>query len=282
MPKFELDPESILRAEEISSHLMKALRGGRDRVAYTPIYSVFPEMGYRGDEERGLIDDVVANVSNMATDFATARRWDGEIPCLKLEDGSWAPISFGEFFAGFYGSEREVMYDGPYFDRQFPPYRVWHETLKYYQREEENVIVAKIDEAEKRVEQSLNLFLAHRFAGIKRFGQWMKRKSKFVPPFLYRIYNERSRNVPPSPPGISENGGLKVRVSCRTPGLRLHVSPAYFINWIYFGSPSSPVESYVLPGRYVFAGDGPMLPRRRKDPTVFSIPADFYPNIVRF
>jgi len=42
------------------------------------------------------------------------------------------------------------------------------------------------------------------------------------------------------------------------------------------------VASYVLPGRYIFAGDGPMLPRRKKDPTIFCIPADYHPAITRF
>jgi hypothetical protein len=86
----------------------------------------------------------------------------------------------------------------------------------------------------------------------------------------------------PRPPAVGPGGGLQVQVSCLTPGLRIHISPAYFISWVYFGSPTTPVASYVFPGRYIFAGDGPMLPRRKKDPTIFCIPADYYPTLTRF
>jgi hypothetical protein len=71
-------------------------------------------------------------------------------------------------------------------------------------------------------------------------------------------------------------------VACGTPGLRIHISPAYFISWIYFGSPTTPVSSYVLPGRYVFAGDGPMLPQLTVDNGIFSIPPNYTLTLARF
>ncbi len=282
MANFQVDPESIERAEKLSSRLVNDLRkASADRANSQFREFVLLERGYVDEGTEPQIADVIENINQMATDFALARRWDGKVPCLRLKDGGLAPITFNEFF-GASASEGRVMVDHPiYFEPSFA-YGRWREVLRTIEKEaDDNIVLTEVPEAEERVQKSLNSFLAHRFAGLKTLGEWVKLGRKFGPRFLSGIYKWR-RNSQMLPPGISEDGGMRVRVSCRTRGLRLHVSPAYFINWVYFGSPTTPVESYLLPGRYVFAGDGPLLPRRRKDPTVFNIPADFYPRIVKF
>jgi hypothetical protein len=288
MPEFELDKESVSRAEKLSSRLMNDLRevseGGPQSEMRRELFS---EQRYSEQAEGVPISDVVANVSQMAMEFATARRWDGEIACLKLDDGGLAPISLAEFFAGpsssFYGSEDWVELWDKYFGGPFPPHRFWREILKRSGRQEEGIVVTDVREAEGGIQRSLSDFLSYRFAGMKRWAEWIQEIGTHrpgIPRWLFR--RKGSTGNPPPPPAVSPGGGLRVRVSCSTRGLRIHVSPAYFISWVYFGSPTSPVVGYVLPGRYIFAGDGPMLPKRKKDPTVFCIPADYYPDLKRF
>jgi hypothetical protein len=60
---------------------------------------------------------------------------------------------------------------------------------------------------------------------------------------------------------ISQAPGLRFEVSTQTSGLRIHFSPAYFLNTrTVFGSPSTPVRQWIQPGRYVFGAVGPSTP----------------------
>jgi hypothetical protein len=136
-------------------------------------------------------------------------------------------------------------------------------------------------------------FLSYRIAGVKRYPEY--RMAPAAPPFFQRIRNLLSGGStrpplgrwaggggPPSAKSTVARHGLQVQVSCITPGLRIHISSAYFINWVYFGSPTTPVIGYTLPGRYIFSGDGAMLPKREIDDIVFNISPSFQPSLVRF
>lgn len=286
MPEFELDDESVARAERLSSHLADALRQATGERHPSEMAEVFSEQRYGEEAGETPIDDVLANVGQMAQEFAVARRWGGEVPCLKLEDGALAPISMGEFFGGshwpIFGSQEWMDVwerHGPF---RFSPRRFWREFVLRSMFAEEEPVITNVAEAAEAVRPSLRDFLVFRFAGMKGWRRWIQaiggrlsRGSRGFPP-----------GAPPAggspPPAVGAGGGLQVQVSCRTPGLRIHVSPAYFVTWQFFGSPSTPVTSYVLPGRYIFAGDGPMLPRQRRDNGVFCIPPTYYPALTRF
>jgi hypothetical protein len=57
---------------------------------------------------------------------------------------------------------------------------------------------------------------------------------------------------------ISTNPGLKFRVMTQGIGLRVHWSPAYFFNpHNVFGSPTSPVDAWIQPGKYIFGAVSP-------------------------
>jgi len=284
MADFELDQESVARATALSSRLMNDVRAVAEGGPPSEMRrKVFSERRYSEQAEGVPISDVVANVGRMATEFAMARRWDSEIPCVKLDDGDFAPISITEFFGGssssFLGSED--WFD--HWERRgpFPFHRLWRETLRDSGEDGERLIATSVPEAEERVERSLQDFLSYRFAGIKAWAEWI-RGSQFFGGSKGPSGGIGGDSTTPPPLAVGPGGGLQVQVSCLTPGLRIHVSPAYFISWVYFGSPSTPVSSYVLPGRYVFAGDGPMLPRRKKDHAVFSIPPTSLAALTRF
>jgi hypothetical protein len=63
-----------------------------------------------------------------------------------------------------------------------------------------------------------------------------------------------------------------VTVRCGAAGLRILSSPAYFVDWTYFGAPTSPVSGYLLPGRYIFGMDNGSADAPIADNAVFRIP----------
>jgi hypothetical protein len=279
MPEFELDDESVSRAERFSSRLMDDLRTVSRKGPPTEMQKdLFSEERYSEQAEGVPISDVVENVGQMAREFAVARRWDGEIPCLKLDDGGVIPISLTEFLGGPASTNWFEFWErfGP-----FPMHLLWRDSLRFSWSQEEQITMTDVNEVEEGVQRGLKGFLSYRFAGLKKWAEWIhgapSRGGGNPPP-----PRSLGSGVFPPPPAVSPGGGLQVQVSCLTPGLRIHVSPAYFISWVYFGSPTTPVAGYVLPGRYIFAGDGPMLPKRKRDPAVFCIPADYHPSLTRF
>jgi hypothetical protein len=290
MSEFEPDSESVARADELSSRLVHDLHAfSRESPSYETRQDLFSEQHYSEQAQGMRIDDVVENVAQMSREFSVGRRWGGTVLCLDLGDGELAPISIAPLVGeawGSFSSEDVFEFLHRYDFSPFPgPLR--KELLRRAYVFEDRVKEASLEDAEEGVRRSLGRFLAYRFAGLKmgsetsfRFIQQL-RSRLFGGPRQSRDGGAASGGAPP-PSGGRVGGGLKVQVSCRTPGLRIHISPAYFINWVYFGSPTTPVTSYVLPGRYIFSADGPMLPKRKVDTGVFCIPPSYRPCLVRF
>jgi hypothetical protein len=268
MPEFEfyLDEESLWRAERLSGLLMEGLRMVSEERDPIMRRELFSEQRY-ADEAVGVpIKDVVANVEQLAHEFALARQRNIQVLCLKLTDGEIAPISMAallgfpflatSFALGFlelWGLYEMFLYPSLSTFLQAVTYQASHV--------EERLEATDVDKAEEGVWRGLKEFLSYRFAGMKKWYEW-----------IHGI----------GTPTVGPGGSLQVQVSCRTPGLRIHVSPAYFINWVFFGSPTTPVTSYVLPGRYVFAGDGPMLPKFIQDAGVFCMPPTYHATLSKF
>lgn len=280
MPEFEPDEESVSRARRLSSRLTDALRD-LSKMGPSPKArpDLFSEERYEDAAEGVPVGDVVTTVGRMAGEFALARRWDGQVLCTRLGDEGLVPVSISELLGGPSPAagpaawlEMWEWYGHP----PLPPPHLWQEVLRRRGEEEEPFVMADVDETTARVEKGLGRFLSYRFAALKH----RKERTDRDGPSPRRPSDPVASDPPP--PAVGPDGGLQVQVSCRTPGLRLHVAPAYFITWVFFGHPTTPVTGYVLPGRYVFAGDGPMLPRRRTDPAVFSIPPTFSPALTRF
>lgn len=66
----------------------------------------------------------------------------------------------------------------------------------------------------------------------------------------------RAAAVGAAPFGFSSVPGyLQVQVRTERQKLRIHFSPSYLIDWSnVFGAPTSPVDGWIRPGRYKFAG----------------------------
>ena len=292
MVNFEPDKESILSAEKLSSRFMNDLRTIlKERAPCEVQRELFSGRRYAEQAEEVPINDVVHNMQQMAVEFAIVQRWGGKILCLKLDDGGIAPISISGLFRGpewsLYGYEDWVAGDWiDYWEKYgpHPSYRYLQKVLLKSRHKKEEFIFADFSETEDSVEGGLMRFLSYRIAGMKKWREWIQGTTKQ----LFRGSKRPPRGTgsfdsePLPPPAVGSGGGLQVQVSCLTHGLRIHIAPAFFISWVFFGSPTTPVSGYVLPGRYVFAGDGPMLPKWTQDPGVFSIPPTFNPVLTRF
>jgi hypothetical protein len=281
MADFEPDEKSTARATALAARMMEHLRQlAEEAPPYEVRRSVFTEQRYAEQAKGVPITDVVSNLRRMATEFAVARRWDGAVPCLKLEKGEMVPISITEFLGGPWpqslGVENWIEWYERYEGVPFKQLnRAWREALRGGALEG-RFVVADIRKIEHSVQRNLSSFLSYRFAGIEWWTNWIRGVGGRFPG------GPRGPASTQPPPAVGPGGGLQVQVSCLTPGLRIHIAPSYFISWVFFGSPSTPVTSYVLPGRYVFAGDGPMLPTLTQDPAVFNIPPTYHPALSSF
>lgn len=283
--EFEPDADARRRAENLSARLVRDIRMVAERGPRSDFRrEVFREAHYREEADGALIQDVVDDVAEMANEFAISRRIGGEILCARMGDGELTPVSLRDSLHGAplpFGTAQ--WWD---FWEEFPfpfPRSIWRDAIKRAARDaDEELVSTSVEEAEAMTERNLASFLSFRFAGLKLWPDW-----------LHWNRGTGSGGGPPGPPGSGSTsnppspvpgagGGLQVEVSCQTPGLRLHIAPSYFQTWIFFGSPSSPVSNFVLPGRYSFAGDGPMQRRRITDPAVFSIPPTYKPVVTRF
>lgn len=267
MPEFELDKESVGRAEKLSARMMDDLRMVLEKEApFEMGREFFSDRRYAKEAEGVPIKDVVANVGQLTTELTLARRWDDGVLCLKLPQGEIAPISmtaslgwpFWPLMLPLASADLIEIWENFF---PFPPFRFWRELVRQASRLEERFVVTSTREAEEGVGRGLNEFLSYRFAGMKKWAEWIQGIGT---------------------PVVGPGGGLQMQVSCRTHGLRIHISCAFFINWVFFGSPTTPVTSYVLPGRYIFAGDGPMLPTFTQDAGVFCIPPTYQATLTRF
>jgi hypothetical protein len=79
---------------------------------------------------------------------------------------------------------------------------------------------------------------------------------------------------------ISEDPGLRFEVSTHSRGLRIHYSPAYFVNThLVFGSPTTPVRRWIQPGRYVFGVVGRGLPLQFDLDSHYDVPPDTHAEL---
>lgn len=162
-------------------------------------------------------------------------------PCLSSPTIYPIPIdiSLGGGFPGLYPQLDYYYYRmyGPGF-----PYDLAHELRNRF-FEESNVEVSMREPEETRgfLKSRIIQFLATRFNAPKQ---------------------ENTKSV-----------ALPFRVVTSSTGLRVHYSPAYFFNpSLVFGSPTSPVDDYIRPGRYIFGVAGSSLSKAKFSDAEFDIP----------
>ncbi|MEA2205965.1 MAG: hypothetical protein QOE77_2741 [Blastocatellia bacterium] len=273
MPEFEPDEESISRANLLSSQLMDDLRTVSEEGPRAGVRrKILLEDRYLDRSEGEPIADVVEHLAQMAMEFAVLRRWEGQVLCIQPDGGAPIPISLHETL-GDPTSQR--WYEDWLRPSRFSFRRSWRDVVRQAKDKDIQVRSVGLAKAQQGAQLHLAAFLSYRFSGLKMWAESMGDMGT-------SWFGGMQKGTASQPTGVGPGGTLQVQVSCRTLGLRLHVSPAFFISWTVFGHPTGPVSSHLLPGRYIFAGDGPMLPKRKRDPGIFSIPPTFNPALTRF
>jgi hypothetical protein len=208
------------------------------------------------------MNDVAANLSTMVEDFKSYVRLGSGVPCLRQAEGDLIPISLQALFE----LEGETKIGPP--------------SPNEYQRSFQTAV--------NRIEGQG--FQVQLWRNPASFGGMLRSSlSKFL---ACRVATEDFRVqqpiafarafIAPSMSASTTQGTLAVAVNYQTSNMRVHSSPAYFLNWTYYGSSPSPVNGSLPPGLYKFAGDSTSSQGRIIDSAVFSIPADFSPVVLAF
>ena len=289
------DEESEELARKLASSTVEDLRRLRESPRESDTSPISLEANARELGVDAPMRDVTFVMQEFAWQWELAREFDGRMPCVRIGDGEQAetvPLSLP-------------------FEWPFPrPFRSWRWMRRFYpfppefffeayqdflrsRGESEGISVESADNVLKQLQNGLGSFLAYRIAGFRAWVGWMmgreeRRQEDFGgkggkrPPGGGGRGRSGSGGSPPLPPSSSPGGGLGVEVSCMTHGLTLEFSHAYFIHFLNFGAPTSPVKNTLLAGRYVFQGKGPMYPTGTPRSPVFRIPPDYKPVITYF
>ncbi len=263
----EPDAESFQRAGYLADQLMDDVKLlSREMPPARVFNEVLSAKRYAEHAEAAPISDVVDCVAQMALEFSSARRLETPVLCLETEH-ALIPVSTAAVSGGP-GSMVNLLRQG---DASVVRDLV-NEAIHSYAQQSSQLKTVDVEQAEESAHFNLRIFLNYRFWGSKNWRDQSQND----------FYGSRPpvTQIPPEP---AFGGGLHVKVFSQTPGLRIQVAPAFFIDqWLFFGHPSTPVSGPILPGRHVFAGDGPMLPRRTVDPVIFATPPTFEIKLTRF
>jgi hypothetical protein len=234
--------------------------------------------------------DVTFVMEEFAWQLELARQFDGQMPCVRTGDDEQAetvPLSI-EFEWPFPRHLRSWRSLRRFF--RFPPeffYEEYRDMLGS-RGKSEGISMESSDNVLERLESGLGDFLSYRIAGFRAWMGWVMGKEQRgqgnfdakggrKPPGGGGGGKGRSGSggPPPPPSSWSPGGGLGVEMWCSTPGLTIEFSHAYFIHFMNFGAPSSPVKNTLLAGRYVFQGKGPTYPKGTPRSQVFRVPPDY-------
>lgn len=198
----------------------------------------------------------------------------GKLPCFGFQSGDMPLCSAHTFFG-----HRRFGNNG---DR-FTPGEDDKELIdaqRAFLKQDNHPMMVEIDKGEEYFRNALTRFLAYRIGGYPR---GIRITDEMTPERILDRQQLRVSGADIFAPGDIKRGLMMVRVTCKSSGLRVHSSPAYFVDWSYFGDPSNPdVDGWLLPGRYIFATDGACPPDYVPDSAVFPIPEQYNPHTKQF
>jgi hypothetical protein len=206
----------------------------------------------------------VASLASASKDLAVYGQL-GKAPVYLLDSGA-VPVSIMSLFFDLKKSGVPVSEVS---SRPSP------DSIERWSDESETRSAVSIEQATLGLKAQLIQFLSVRVAGI---AHWFASNADEKITTAGPTSGENAQYPNYSPDG---NGLFRVSVRCNTKGIRIFASPAYFIDWLYFGFPSSPVVNHLLPGRYLFGTDA-ISTTMTEDRAVFQIPASYRPELKRF
>ncbi len=214
------------------------------------------------------VSDTIGKVAKHSNFFLSKL---GSVPCITLPTGEMPICSTGEFFGSNMVGNHWIENVTPAQDSGVLSGELDLMTSKFLGRED-HPMLATLKESAEFLHDALSRFLSHRFGAYRQNGGPKVDRSDQLG------YSTSWKN-----PGDIKNGSIYVSVQCNSLGLRVHSSPAYFVDWQYFGHPSDPlVQGWLLPGRYIFATDGPGMPEYISDNGVVAIPSTYKATMKRF
>ena len=253
--------DSISRiADLVRAHLL----GGPNSSYLIPRSAILQTLNMEFKEHSG---DLKYSLGRALNDFDHYRQVN-QVPLL-LSDGGGAPVAMRTVQKGL---ESNGLLKS---DEKLTDPNNLQKAIDNWMTLDETHTVGRVEEASDALHDNLETFLGSRYGGLR---MWEKSE------FAQRVPSRGAATDPdfdePTSPNI-DTGLFRVTVKCKAKGYRILVSPAYFIDWVYFGAPSTPVTSEMLPGRYIFGTDS--IGRSVvSDGLVFRIPASFNPQLMRF
>lgn len=211
--------------------------------------------GYRERPDLELEDDIVISdlehdVDLFSSDLEIAESFDGRLPALRVvADDEYVPVSLQLVFGSIW----------PFYPLGTRPWGHHPVIDEYYyfmfrsMRDKDQIagfLTISINEArEAFIKRAIN-FLTTRIAAVRNFreDQFRDRDGWFSPTSLNLMQFVGGKRV--TTPGCS------FYVSTNTSGLRVFWSGAYYIYANYFSHPTTPVNSVLQAGTYVFGVDG--------------------------
>lgn len=163
---------------------------------------------------RSLVPDVEASMDRFAFQDRLLRRMHLPSPSVETDDGI-IPLDLGLNRVSVLRSSR-VLYETVVRLYEYPFFFGGPQALR--------IVPTSPDEAESGLRKQLQRFLRRRLYSDNR------------------LQNSANSAI-----------GYQFEVTTISPGLRIHYSPAYFVNTnLAFGAPTSPVRACLQPGRYIF------------------------------
>jgi hypothetical protein len=212
------------------------------------------------------IRDVTSSLATATVDF-TRYREVGSVPAIKTDDGI-IPMSVSSFAGNTLG--REGYLHSSYID----PSRMG-DTMSRWADESPTRTILRFADAQVQMFTHLTDYLGVRIAGMRH---WVAQKIDGRVGIASPAMGDEADQPTNSPTG---EGLFPVKVSCKKEHCRIFVSRAYFVDWIFFGYPSTPVKGHLMSGRYIFGTDA-IQPKVFEDSGVFRIPDNYTPELERF
>jgi hypothetical protein len=207
------------------------------------------------------VGDIQEEARQFWNDAELVEGLGSRFPAIRFNDAITVPIAFSPISPFPF---RDIASPLPrfYHDLAYRFLREWEETRSDWK------VTLDVGEAVETFRSGVVNFLATRIASVDRFfGQDVGYTGVPLVPLM----------LPPPPPRWFSQArirtvGFTVTVHSNNPGLRIHVSASFRVNWRFFGAPSTPTVGTLTGGIYLFAADGGPYAGITPDPGTFDIP----------
>jgi hypothetical protein len=261
------DERSISLARKLAGRIEEVIIRSRDSASNRESERISVEQYARELEINAPLADVSFMVDEFVDQWQLAAETEGRMPCVQLVGAA---------------GEEMVPLSIPWNAPAVHLLRTWNRWWRRYAGPPD-LFYDHYYAALRLVSRSEDVRLEPVESALKYFRAGMERFFSYRIAFFQNSGRGTGRGGSGGPPTSSSSGrGLPVSVKCNTHGLALEFSHAYFLHFLNFGAPTSPVSNFLWAGRYVFRGTGPTYPGGTPRSPIFVIPPDQKPVITNF